>query len=76
MTGRWVSFFSTGMALRSSVKRVSVSAVRRPLSQKITCWFPSARMYSAARMNSFIVAASPFLSITGLFVFPTSFKRS
>ena len=36
MIGRWLSFFTTGMAERSSVLRVEVSKVRIPRSQRIT----------------------------------------
>ena len=61
MTGRWVSFFSTGIALRSSVKRVEVSKVRMPRSQRITLGLPAARMYSADSRNSSMVVAMPAL---------------
>src|SRR2546422_5090839 len=39
-TGRCESRFTTGTALRSRVKRVAVSKVRMPRSQRITCGLP------------------------------------
>ena len=44
ITGRWVWSFSHGTAPRSSVKRVAVSKVRIPRSQRMTASLPSLRM--------------------------------
>jgi hypothetical protein len=74
--GRWLSFSTTGMAEMSRVLRVAFSKVRMPRSQRITCWLPPARMYSADRSSSSMVALSPRLSSTGRRTLPRSFRRS
>ena len=71
-TGRWVSCFRTGTALRSSVFLVAVSKVRIPLSQSITSRFPLDMIYSADISHSLIVADIPRFSSTGFGARPTS----
>ena len=56
MTGRWVSWWSSGTADRSSVLRVYVSNVRMPRSQRMTLGLPELTMYSAAISHSSTVA--------------------
>ena len=70
-TGRCESFFTTGTALRSRVKRVAVSKVRMPRSQRITFGLPPLKTYSAERSHSWIEVAMPRLSSTGFFVSAT-----
>jgi acyl-CoA dehydrogenase len=54
--GRWLSFFTTGIADTSNVLRVAVSNVRMPRSQRMTSGLPPARMYSAESSHSSMVA--------------------
>src|SRR3990172_8792 len=75
MTGRCESFLTTGTALRSSVKRVAVSNVRIPRSQRITRGLPPERMYSAERSHSWMLVDIPRLSRTGLPASATRFRR-
>ena len=56
ITGRWVRWWSSGMAARSSVLRVYVSKVRMPRSHRITFGLPLLTMYSALISHSSIVA--------------------
>ena len=56
----------------SSVKRVEVSKVLMPRSQRITSELPSLTMYSAAISRSSTVEDGPRLSSTGLLERPTS----
>ena len=70
MMGRWDISFTRGTTDRSSVLRVAVSNVRIPRSQRITWWFPSARIYSAAARNSSMVALMPRFSSTGFWSAP------
>ncbi len=58
-TGKCVSFFKIGTAEMSNVLRVALSYVRIPRSHRIIWSLPCAMMYSAALMNSSIVAANP-----------------
>src|SRR5262250_807386 len=74
-TGRWESFFNTGTALRSRVKRVDVSKVRIPRSHRMTSGVPAERMYSAERRNSWMLVAMPRLRRTGLPISPTRRRR-
>src|SRR5499433_858105 len=74
-TGRCESFFSTGTALRSRVKRVDVSKVRIPRSHRMTSGVPAERMYSAERRNSWMLVAMPRLRRTGLPISPTRRSR-
>ena len=64
-TGRWVRWWSSGTAVRSSVLRVLVSNVRMPRSQRMIWLLPTDAMYSAAISHSSMVAPKPRLSITG-----------
>ena len=64
-TGRWVRWWSTGTAVRSSVLRAYVSNVRMPRSHMMMFGLPADAMYSAAMSHSSIVAPNPRLSITG-----------
>ena len=64
--GRTLSFFTTGTAVMSSVKRVDVSNVRIPRSQRMTFVLPCIVMYSLAASHSSIVAAMPRLNSTAL----------
>src|SRR5207248_1510865 len=66
ITGRWVSFLSTGIAWRSSVNRYAVSNVRIPRSHSMTASLPSFSTYSADISNSSRVLDRPRLSSTGL----------
>ncbi len=72
ITGRCVSCLSTGIAPMSSVKRVAVSNVLIPRSQRITSELPSLTMYSAAISRSSTVEESPRLRRTGFGARPTS----
>src|SRR5215831_1093418 len=74
-TGKCESFFSTGTALRSRVKRVDVSKVRIPRSHRMTSGVPAERMYSAERRNSWMLVAMPRLRRTGLPISPTRRRR-
>ena len=65
ITGRWVRWWTSGTAVRSSVLRVVVSNVRIPRSHRMTWGLPAEAMYSAAISHSSIVAPKPRLSITG-----------
>ena len=76
ITGRWVSSLRTGTALMSRVLRVAVSKVRIPRSQRMTCSFPSERMYSADMRSSSIVVIIPRLRRTGLRQWPTFLRRA
>ena len=76
ITGRWVSFFSTGMAAMSRVARLSVSKVRMPRSHRITCRLPPARIYSAACRSSVTVADMPRFSSTGFLTWPRAWSRA
>src|SRR5215217_4490719 len=80
ITGRSVSLFATMTAERSSVKRVLVSNVRIPRSQRTTLSPPALVMYSAARSHSSTVAEKPLLRSTPWSVpaiaAPTLFKRA
>ena len=71
MIGRWESFCTTGIAVRSNRLRVALSKVRTPRSQRITFGLPSDNTYSALSSRSLIVAAMPRLSSTGLPSLPT-----
>jgi len=62
------------MAVRSSMLRAAGSKLLTPRSHRITFSFPSARMYSALRSMSLMVAAIPRLSSTGFFILPTVFS--
>ena len=59
----------------SSVKRIAVSKVLIPRSQRITREFPSLTTYSAAMSSSSSVAERPRLSKTAQSVRPTSLSR-
>ena len=71
-TGKCVSCFKIGTAEISNVLRVALSYVRIPRSQRIIWSLPCEIMYSAALMNSSIVAAKPRFNNTGLFILPSS----
>ena len=75
-TGKCVSFFKIGTAEMSNVLRVALSYVRIPRSQRIIWSLPCAMMYSAALMNSSIVAANPRFNNTGLLTLPTARSKS
>ena len=75
MIGRWLSFFTTGTALMSSVLRVAFSNVRMPRSQRMTCELPSLSTYSALISSSSIVPETPRLISTGFLQRPTDFSR-
>ena len=74
MIGRCDSRCTIGIAVRSNMLRAIVSKLRMPRSHRITWPLPSARMYSALRSRSLIVAAMPRLSSTGFFILPTVFS--
>jgi len=76
MMGRFVSSFIIGIHDMSRVLRVFVSKVRIPLSHKIILFFPFFAIYSAANINSLIVALKPLFNMTVFFAFPTSFNNS
>ena len=76
MTGRWLNFFTAGMALKSCVFRVYVSKVRMPRSHRMTFSLPPARMYSALISHSSIVADRPRFSRMGFLVCPSSRSKS
>ena len=65
ITGRWVISLSTGIAIRSSVKRYAVSNVRIPRSHSMTASLPSLSTYSAAISSSSSVLDRPRLISTG-----------
>ena len=75
ITGRCESSFSTGTAVRSSVKRYAVSKVRIPRSHSSTFGLPSLSTYSAAISSSSSVEESPRLISTGLPARPISAKQ-
>ena len=64
------------MPARSSVLRVEGSNVRMPRSHRMISELPRCATYSAAWSHSSIVMANPRFNITGLWVWPTSFRSS
>ena len=76
ITGRCVLDFSMGMADISRVFLIEVSKVRIPLSQRITCSFPPAMIYSALISSSSRVFAIPLFRRMGLRIFPSSLRSS
>ncbi len=76
MIGRCDSSRVTGIALRSSVKRVAVSNVLMPRSHRITSRLPCDSTYSAASSHSSMVDDMPRLSSTGLPERPASWSSA
>src|SRR5699024_2169686 len=76
ITGKCVSCFKIGTDEISNVFRVAVSYVLILRSQRIILPFPLEIIYSAAPLNSEIVADIPRFKITGLSVSPTFFNNS
>ena len=68
MIGRWLSFFTTGIAEMSNVFRVAVSNVRMPRSHSTTSVLPPLNTYSADSSHSSMVAEMPRFSRTGFLV--------
>ena len=75
ITGRWVYCFKRGTAEMSRVLRVSVSKVRMPRSQSITCQLPRASTYSAESRSSLMLAIMPRFKSPGWSRSPTASSR-
>ena len=76
ITGRWVSFLSTGTAEMSKVLRVAVSKVRIPRSHRMMLSLPPAMMYSALIRSSSMVLASPRFKRMGFLLRPRALSKS